>query len=765
MGHMLNNIEFQKPEMTRAFFQAVAESSTNLIIAHNRRQEIIYASPSVAAFGYVPEEMHGKKIRDFLHPDDVDRIEALVAKCIDQPGLTISAEDMRTRHKDGTWLWFQGQYTFFSGLAGQDILAFVGNDVTARKKAEGKAMELQTAVEQSLDGFAVADMDGTITFVNTAWARMHGYEAKEILGQSLGIFHNPEQMKMDVLPFIREMLSAGSCRGEVGHVRKNGELFPVWHSDAVLLDNDGKPTAIMAVIHDITSRKNAEIELRKREIMYRTLVEQSLQGVAILTNHPVKVIYCNPALEEMLGCTAQELYTHKEKDLASWAHPDDYPGFRIRFQDLLSGKEVDPHFIFRVIKRDGSLMWLEAVAQLITHEGKAALLGLCRDITDRRRLEENLRQTRKMEAIGTLAGGIAHNLNNILYPIMGYTEMAADDIPQDSLAAKNLTEVLIAINRAKDLVNQILAFSRKSRDHQAPTELGPVVHEVVRLMRGTLPVTIKIIQDISNEAPAVMADPSLAHQAILNLCTNAFHAMRDTGGELEVSLREVFLTREEVPDFALPPGRYTRISVRDTGVGVDPMILDRIFEPYFTTREVGEGTGMGLSEAHAFAKNCGGDIKVTSIPGKGSCFGIYLPAIEQRPPMPPPAISIPAGNETILLAENDLQIRKMNTQVLTRLGYSVVAVGNGKEALEALSKAPGEYDLIITELHMPIMTGGQLAKQAGVISPGIPVILCTGFAEVLTQEEALEMGVAALVKKPMRKKDVARVIRDVLDSL
>ncbi|MBI9077961.1 MAG: PAS domain S-box protein [Desulfatibacillum sp.] len=764
MAPASHHSKFHLPEMGHGFFKAVTESGSNLVVAHNRRLEIIYASPAAKSFGYAPGDMLGKIPSDFLHPDDWPRIKAVIDKCLGNPGLTLAVGDLRARHKKGGWWWFQGQYTFFSELDGDEVLVFMGHDVTARKRAENKAMELRIAVEQSLEGFAVADMEGAITYANTAWARMHGLEAKEIIGKNLGMFHSPEQMKLDVLPFIQQMLDAGSYQGEVGHVRKDGTLFPAWHSDAVLRDNDGKPSAIMAVIHDITSRKNAEIELKKSEIMYRTLVEQSLQGVAILRDRPLRMVYCNPALEEMMGCSAPFLYDQNEEELGSWIHPDDYPVILSRYQDRVAGKQVDPHFTLRVIKKDGSLMWLETVAQLITHQGQPATLGLCRDITDRRRLEENLKQARKMEAIGTLAGGIAHNLNNILYPIMGYTEMIADDVPKDSRTRRNLDEVLIAVNRAKDLVYQILAFSHKSTEQQAPTELGPVIHEVVRLMRGTLPVTINIVQDISGDTPAVMTDPSLAHQAALNLCTNAFHAMRDTGGVLEVLLQEVYLTPEDAADFTLPPGRYARLTVRDTGVGIDPLILDRIFEPYFTTREVGEGTGMGLSEAHAFARHCGGDIFVKSTPGKGSRFEIFLPAVEQEPPRKRAPLPVPKGKEIILLTESDMQIRRMNTLVLQRLGYTVLAVRTARESLEALGRSPGKYDLIISELNMPIMNGAQLAREALAIRPDIPIILCTGFAEGLSSEEAESMGVAAVVKRPMRTKEVARVIRDVLDS-
>ncbi|SHK64702.1 PAS domain S-box-containing protein [Desulfatibacillum alkenivorans DSM 16219] len=751
-------------EMSQAFFRAVAECGANIIIAHTKEHEIIYASSTVRSVGYAPEDLIGNTVQPFIHREDWRRVDAVIAECMETPNTPASVGDIRARSKGGDWFWLHGQYIFFVGLEGEDLLVFVGANVTDRKKAEIKAMELQAAVEQSMEGIAVADMDGVLTFANTAWARMHGYEVKELQGKNLSIFHTPDQMRLDVLPFINKTLEAGSFRGEVGHVRKDGTTFPAWHSGGMLKNESGEATAIMAVIYDITARKNAEIELKKREIMYRTLVEQSLQGVGIIRNDPVKVVYCNPALEEMVGRTAKELRALSTQELVELVHPNDYPELAARFLDRLAGKKVDPHQIVRVFKKDGTLMWLETVCQLIPHEGSPATLGLCRDITDRRRLEENLRQTRKMEAIGTLAGGIAHNLNNILYPIMGYTEMAVDDIPEDSAAAQNLQEVLIAINRAKDLVHQILAFAHKSKEQQAATELGPIVHEVVRLMRGTLPATIKITQDISNEAPAVMADPSQAHQALVNLCTNAFHAMRDKGGELEVSLEEAFLRPEQVPDFALPPGRYSKISVRDTGAGIDPMIMDRIFEPYFTTREVGDGTGMGLSEAHAFARNCGGDIRAVSTPGKGSLFEIYLPAIEQMRSKAMDAAPAAKDNETILLAENDPQIRKMNTQVLTRLGYSVHAAANGKEALDALANTPGKFDLIITELHMPIMTGAQLARDAKALQPDLPVVLCTGFAEALTRREAQDMGVDGVIKKPMRKKDVAQVVRSVLDA-
>ena len=381
--------------------------------------------------------------------------------------------------------------------------------------------------------------------------------------------------------------------------------------------------------------------------------------------------------------------------------------------------------------------------------------------------EKQLQQVMKLQAIGTLAGGIAHDFNNILFPIVGYTELTMDDIPEDSQARQNLEEILKATNRAKGLVQQILTFSRQSCQERKPLKVQFLIKEAVKLLRATIPSSIEIDCDVDESCGPIKGDPTQIHQIIMNLCTNAYHAMQETGGKLEVKLKEIQVSYEQSMErVGMKVGKHLELTVKDSGHGMDPQVMDRIFEPYYTTKEQGKGTGLGLSVIHGIVKNHGGDITVTSRPGKGSIFKVYLPVIDEYEEeieiIEPPAES--NGSERILLIDDEKQIIDIEQQILERLGYKVTPKTDSEEALEEFAAQPDRFDLVITDMTMPKMTGDQLARRMMDIKPQIPVILCTGFNEAITEEKALAMGIDKFVMKPIIKDDLASTIRTVLDN-
>jgi signal transduction histidine kinase/CheY-like chemotaxis protein len=381
--------------------------------------------------------------------------------------------------------------------------------------------------------------------------------------------------------------------------------------------------------------------------------------------------------------------------------------------------------------------------------------------------ERQLQQVLKIQAIGTLAGGIAHDFNNILFPIVGYTELTMDEVPEESVAHNNLAEILKAANRARDLVQQILTFSRQSGQERKPTKVQFIIKEALKLLRASIPASIEIIHEIDEDCRPVMGDATQMHQVIMNLCTNAYQAMQDKGGRLTVSLQEVDISYEEtVEKIGMQPGKHLRLAVIDEGCGMEASVLDRIFEPYYTTKEQGKGTGLGLSVIHGIVKNHRGDITVTSSPGKGSTFQVYLPVIEDDVVATEfePTNGAAKGNERILLIDDEEQIVSMEQQMLENLGYQVTARTDSKEALEEFTQQPQNFDLVITDMTMPHMSGDQLAKRLLDIKPDIPVILCTGFNEDITEEKALAMGIQKFVMKPVIKNDLATTIRTVLDQ-
>ena len=381
--------------------------------------------------------------------------------------------------------------------------------------------------------------------------------------------------------------------------------------------------------------------------------------------------------------------------------------------------------------------------------------------------ERQLQQVLKIQAIGTLAGGIAHDFNNILFPIVGYTELTMDEVSEDSVAHKNLEEILKAAHRAKNLVQQILTFSRQSDQERKPIKVQNIITETLRLLRASIPASIEIIHKIQDDCGHIMGDPTQIHQVIMNLCTNAYQAMQDKGGKLEVILTEIDVGYEEMIDkVGMQPGKHLRLLVKDEGCGMEASVLDRIFEPYYTTKEQGKGTGLGLSVIHGIVKNHRGDITVKSTPGKGTIFQVYLPLIEDVDPdvefeSTDGAIK---GEERILLVDDEEQIVAMEQQMLENLGYRVTARTDSAEALKVFAEHPQNFDLVITDMTMPHMTGDQLAQKMLDIEPNIPVILCTGFNQVITEEKALAMGIQKFVMKPVVKKELATTIRTVLDQ-
>jgi signal transduction histidine kinase/ActR/RegA family two-component response regulator len=381
--------------------------------------------------------------------------------------------------------------------------------------------------------------------------------------------------------------------------------------------------------------------------------------------------------------------------------------------------------------------------------------------------ERQMQQVLKLQAIGTLAGGIAHDFNNILFPIIGYTELTMDEVAEGSPMRRNLEEILKAANRAKELVQQILTFSRQNGRERKPIRVQVIVREALRLLRASIPKTIEILCDLDEHCHPIMGDPTQIHQVLMNLCTNAYQAMQETGGRLEIRLTETNIGYEEtIKHIGIKMGPHLHLIVKDEGVGMDSSVLSRIFEPYYTTKEPGKGTGLGLSVIHGIVKNHGGFITVDSIPGKGSAFHVYLPTLDdaeveiEADACPPKS----GGNERILLVDDEPQIVDMVKQTLEKQGYRITARFNGPDALKVLQEQPDQFDLVITDMTMPQMTGDRLARHVWETRPDLPVILCTGYNEMISEDKANAMGIRKFLLKPVDKEELAVAIRSALDS-
>ena len=372
-----------------------------------------------------------------------------------------------------------------------------------------------------------------------------------------------------------------------------------------------------------------------------------------------------------------------------------------------------------------------------------------------------------MESVGILAGGIAHDFNNILTPIVGFTELALDDISPESDAYSNLSNVIKAADRARDLVQQILTFSRQTEQKRVSLNPQPRITETIKLLRSSIPKTIEINTNIDKNCGHVFSDPSQIHQIVMNLCTNAYHAMEKNGGRLDISLSNAFLTSETIKnDPNMKVGDFVKLTVRDTGHGIEKSILDKIFEPYFTTKDPGKGTGLGLSLVHGIVQIHEGFITIDSSIGKGTAFSVYLPKIDTNKPETASIAggAIPCGDENILLVDDEEQILIMVKQLMERFGYNVTAIKSSSEALMLFSAAPGDFDIVITDMTMPKMTGVDLAYEMMKIRKDIPVILYSGFNDMSLESKAKAVGIREILMKPVTKNNIAEAIRRVLDK-
>jgi PAS domain S-box-containing protein len=501
--------------------------------------------------------------------------------------------------------------------------------------------------------------------------------------------------------------------------------------------------------------------LKESEERYRLLIED-INDVIYRTDQNGILTYLSPVVQSVAGYEPTELIG---RNFTSIVYKEDIELLANGFQELLSG--VIKPLEYRIVNKSQKPIWVRSSSKLIYDEKTiVGIHGVLTDISEERKLKSQLDHAHKLEAIGTLAGGIAHDFNNILSPILLYTEMMLEDVPEGNTLKFNLKEVYNAVIRAKDLTRQILTFSRQTEPKKASIIISPIVKEALKLLRSSLPTTIEIRQNIKSDVSVVLADPTQIHQILMNLCTNAAYAMREKGGLLEVSLVDVDLTSQDtdhIPD--LEPRKYVKLVVSDTGTGMESSVKERILEPYFTTKDKGEGTGLGLAVVHGIVKSYDGAITVDSEPGKGTVFQIFLPLIKGKiSSKSTSATQLPKGNERVLLVDDEMSILKVQQQMLERLGYRVDISESGLAALEVFRGDPDGFDLIITDYTMPEMTGTDLTKAVMNIRDDIPVILSTGFSEHINEEKAKALGIRAFVMKPIVMNEMAETIRKVLDG-
>ena len=626
-------------------------------------------------------------------------------------------------------------------------------------------LSLISSMIENVEELAIAaDTDGRIVYANAASLRFCGYGKEELVGMNIDdIFDFTAAQESQIAGCLAEETSKNF---ESSAIRKDGSLFPVQISLSPLrAETAARGLAIIAI--NITERNRSRKALIDSHVRFLAVLDSIDADIYVADMDTYEILLINKHMREsfgenLVGKTCYEVF-RSEANPCSICTNDQLvdPEGKPSGPCVWEGK--NPITGQWYINYDRAIKWVD---------GRLVRLQIATDITrikdlekESLRIQAQLQQAQKMEAIGTLAGGIAHDFNNILSAVIGYTEIVLGDVEENTPQYQNLKEVLKAGNRARDLVNQILMFSRQTEKELKPVQINRIVIEALKLLRASLPTTIRIEPKLRSNS-AVLADPTQLHQVMMNLCTNAAHAMREKGGVLKIELTDASLDGSFIEQHPyLSTGSYIKLCVSDTGRGMEEKITGRIFDPFFTTKERGEGTGMGLAVVLGIVKSHGGTITVESALGKGSNFSIYLPVIEHEIEIETrPKVLMPTGTEHVLFVDDEKSLVDLGFQILRRLGYEVTTRTSSIEALELFMVQPDKFDLVITDMTMPNMTGDEFASRLMKIRADIPVILCTGYSERISREKAKEIGIKEFVLKPIVMSDMALTVRKLLDE-
>ena len=568
----------------------------------------------------------------------------------------------------------------------------------------------------------------------------------------------PADAARTVMTAIQGAAETGTSHDQVIKMPLNHDVhwFELSTSKKQCTDSSSR---FLMLSRDITERKGLEIELRESESRFRTMFEGAQDGILVVDVETKRFVNANPTMCAMTGYELDELLAMGITDF----HPQaDLPHVQEQFEKQVRGESVVALDI-PVLRKDGNIFPANISVSPMEINGRLFMVGFFRDITERKKIDKQLQQSHKMEAIGTLAGGIAHDFNNILASILGYSEIARDQLPADDQIRKDLDQVIKAGHRATDLVKQLLTFSRQREEEFKTLKVQLIIKEILKLLRASLPTTIQLKESIATDSGPTLADPTQIHQVLMNLCTNAKHAIGGEIGTLSVSLSEVKITDSDIiadcPQ--LERGSYLDLEISDTGCGMDALTQSKIFNPFFTTKETGKGTGLGLAVVHGIIKQHKGEITVASDPGQGTTFHIYLPVIEEEMSAAEQVVieDIPRGSERVLVVDDETDVAHMMQRKLHDLGYTVTVFTSSIEALETYKKNPGDFDLVITDMTMPEMTGTALVEKLLALRPDLPVILCTGYSETVDEEKAKSFGIREYIMKPIDTLPLAKAIR------
>ncbi len=649
----------------------------------------------------------------------------------------------------------------FEGLLG------IARDITFRKAAELTIQEREkryrAIMDNAIDLITEIDSEASFLYVSPNFQEVLGYLPKTLLGSTIFSLAHPEDRSSVVKEFVQGMQISGTGRAIYRYRHHGGKYRWFESTGRMFLTALGDMRGVI-VSRDITQRKETEKALEELNFA----LTYATPGIAILDDEG-RYLQVNEPYAELLSYSTEELIGQ------SWTmtiHPDDHATALATFAGMKTTGKGE--FEAKAVKKDGMLFYQQVIlVKGIDKEDDGRYHCFMRDVTERKQMELTLReqdqkfqQVQKMEAIGNLAGGIAHDFNNILGAILGYSELALTQASKEPRLASYLEEVLRAGHRAKELVKQILAFSRRSEQEREAVDLRELVQDALKMVRATLPTTIDIHTKMFNEPGVIFADPTQIQQVVLNLCANAEHAMREKGGSLTLSLTHMDVTEHSTSCFTqLQPGSYLQLMVHDSGRGIPSQDLDRIFEPFFTTKGLGEGTGLGLAVVHGIIVGHGGHISVASEVNQGTTFTVLFPRLDVALPQKPEKYEAwPKGTGTILFVDDEEVLARWGEQVLSNLGYSVVTKVNPHEALALFQKQPNQFDMVVTDQTMPTMNGEAFARALLAIRQDIPIVLCTGFSHSMSAEKSKQLGLKGFLMKPVNGALLAKTVKEITEG-
>jgi PAS domain S-box-containing protein len=658
------------------------------------------------------------------------------------------------------------------------------------------------------DAVVTCDLDGYVTFLNPVAESVTGWTteaAQSHRAEDVLYLVNEETREKPPHP-VSLVLRDGLPKALANHtalVAKDGRVIPIEDSAAPILDREGRVIGVVLVFHDVTEKRRARDDLERSEKRFRQTFAQATIGFSMAAPDG-RFLDANPAFCSLVGLTIDQL---RALTIAQLVHPEDQKENVEQIDRMLSGQASSFVVENRYLRGDGESVWVRKSTSLVrdrdgepsfiitlveditsrkrtedalqrahdeleirvrerTAELQEAYESLQREVEERHRAEGLLRQAQKIEALGTLAGGIAHDFNNILAAIIGFSEIIVDRTTKESRENRLAERIHAAGLRGRELVKQMLTFSRRTEEERKPILLSNIITESMRLLRASIPSTIAIKTLVESESGLIVGDPVQIAQVVMNLTTNAAYAMREKGGTLTVTLSDATLSSSESGVNGLEPGPYLKLAVADTGSGIQPEVIHRVFDPFFTTKGVGEGTGLGLSVALGIVKQANGTISAESTPGAGSTFTVLIPMIPKEAGQGCTAdeISPPPGNERILFVDDEIALVEMGGELLADLGYEVTCRTDSIEALSLVKEDPSRFDLVVTDQTMPEMAGLQLAKEILAVRPDMPILLCTGFSHTVNQDTAKAAGVKGFLFKPLTKREIARAIRTILDD-